>query len=108
MDVEIESTLTNHFRFGGQELVLGNKSPGELLRGAHMIEHEYNVMKALGTADVPVPECLTLFEDESVCGTPFYNMRYIHGRVFKNAALNEVPKDQRKEIYLGKFSREIG
>ena len=107
MDVEIESTLTNHFRFGGQELVLGNKSPGELLRGAHMIEHEYNVMKALGTAGVPVPECLALCEDESVCGTPFYIMRYIHGRVFKNAALNEVPKDQRKEIYLGMFSREI-
>ena len=59
-----------------------------------MIEREYQVMKALGTAGVPVPECLALCEDESVCGTPFYIMRYIHGRVFKNAALNEVPKDQ--------------
>ena len=49
-----------------------------------MIEREYQVMKALGTTGVPVPEC------ESVCGKPFYIIRYIHGRVFKNAALNEV------------------
>ena len=79
--------MTNHLRFGGQELVLRKKPPGKLLRGAHMIEREYQVMKALGTAGVPVPECLALCEDESVCGTPFYIMRYIHGRVLKNATL---------------------
>ena len=130
--------MTNHLRFGGQELVLRKKPPGKLLRGAHMIEREYQVMKALGTAGqgsphrlvllfapyqpalgptgsgawipasgVPVPECLALCEDESVCGTPFYIMRYIHGRVFKNAALAEVPKEQRKEIYLGMFLYKI-
>ena len=98
---------TYHLRFGGQELVLRKKPPGRLLRGAHMIEREYQVMKALGTAGVPVPECLALCEDESVCGTPFYIMRYIHGRVFKNAALNEVPKEQRKEIYLGRFHLRV-
>ena len=97
---------TDHLRFGGEELVLRKKPPGKLLRGAHMIEREYQVMKALGTAGVPVPECLALCEDESVCGTPFYIMRYIHGRVFKNAALNEVPKEQRKEIYLGMVPSE--
>jgi len=95
-----QSNPTYYVRFGGEELVLRKKPPGKLLRGAHMIEREYRVMKALGTAGVPVPECLALCEDESVCGTPFYIMRYIHGRVFKNAALSEVPKEQRKEIYL--------
>ena len=90
--------MTNYLRFGGQELVLRKKPPGKLLRGAHMIEREYQVMKALGTAGVPGQECLALCEDESVCGTPFYVnyiMGYIHGLVFKNATLNEVLNEQR-------------
>ena len=68
------------------------KPPGNLLRGAHMIEREYQVMKALNEAGVPTPEILGLCEDSSICGTPFYIMKYIHGRVFKTAALTGVPK----------------
>lgn len=43
---------------------------------------------------------MDLCEDESICGTPFYIMKYIHGRVFKTAHLPDVPKEQRKEIYF--------
>ena len=27
-------------------------------------------------------------------------MKYVHGRIFKTAALTEVPREQRKEIYF--------
>ena len=95
-----QSNPTYYIRFGNEELVLRKKPPGKLLRGAHMVEREAKVMKALGEAGVPMPEILDLVESNEVCGTPFYVMRYIHGRVFKTAHLSEVPKDQRKEIYF--------
>ena len=40
-----QSNPTYYIRFGGQELVLRKKPPGKLLRGAHMIEREAQVMK---------------------------------------------------------------
>ena len=96
-----QSNPTYYIRFGGEELVLRKKPPGKLLRGAHMVEREAKVMKALGEAGVPMPEILDLVEsNDEICGTPFYIMRYIHGRVFKTAHLSEVPKEQRKEIYF--------
>ena len=64
-----------------------------------MVEREYQVMKALGDAGVPVPKMLFLHEDTDVVGTPFYVMEYIRGRIFKDAGLKEVPKNQRKDVY---------
>ena len=40
-----QSNPTYYIRFPGQELVLRKKPPGKLLRGAHMIEREAQVMK---------------------------------------------------------------
>ena len=95
-----QSNPTYYIRFGGEELVLRKKPPGKLLRGAHMVEREAQVMKALGDAGVPVPEIMDLVESDEICGTPFYIMKYIHGRVFKTSHLPDVPKEQRKEIYF--------
>ena len=95
-----QSNPTYYVRFGGEQLVLRKKPPGKLLRGAHMIEREYQVMKALNEAGVPTPEILGLCEDSSICGTPFYIMKYIHGRVFKTAALTGVPKAERKAGFI--------
>ena len=94
-----QSNPTYYIKYGDVELVLRKKPAGKLLRGAHMIEREYTVMKALGDAGVPVPEMLYLSEDSEVCGTPFYVMKYIQGRIFKDGGLKDAPKEDRKEIY---------
>ena len=37
---------------------------GKLLKGAHQVEREYRVMKALAATPVPVPPVYELCEDE--------------------------------------------
>ncbi|HVH37376.1 MAG TPA: phosphotransferase family protein, partial [Sphingomicrobium sp.] len=61
--------------------VLRRKPPGKLLPGAHAVEREYKVLKALGTQGFPVPRVYALCDDESVIGTPFYVMDMVPGRV---------------------------
>ncbi|KNC81091.1 hypothetical protein SARC_06571 [Sphaeroforma arctica JP610] len=81
------------------EFVLRKKPPGKLLKGAHAIEREYQIMTALRKKGVPLPETLGLCEDDSVIGTPFYMMRYVPGRVFVDPALPGMSPKDRKEIY---------
>ena len=45
-------------------MVLRKKPPGKLLPSAHAVEREYQVMKAIGAAGVPVPNLLALCEDD--------------------------------------------
>ena len=59
-----QSNPTYYVNFGGEEIVLRKKPAGKLLRGAHMIEREYQVMKALHSANVPVPEMIALCDDQ--------------------------------------------
>lgn len=94
-----QSNPTYFVRFGGRDLVLRKKPPGKLLPMAHMVEREYEVMKALGTAGVPVPPVLALCEDNSVMGTPFYVMEYVKGRVFEDPTLPGMSADERRDIY---------
>lgn len=82
-----------------KKYVLRKKPPGELLRGAHMIEREYRVFAALQGSDVPVPRVYLLCEDDAVVGTPFYVMEYIDGRVFQDPSLPGVEATERGKIY---------
>ncbi|XP_018413825.1 PREDICTED: acyl-CoA dehydrogenase family member 10 isoform X1 [Nanorana parkeri] len=94
-----QSNPTYYVRFNGKQLVLRKKPPGKLLPAAHAIEREYRVLKALGEAGVPVPKVLSLCEDSSIIGTPFYMMEYCAGRIFKDPALPELDSKQRQAIY---------
>lgn len=58
-----QSNPTYFVGYGDRELVLRKKPPGKLLPSAHMVEREYQVMKALGEHGVPVPNLLALCED---------------------------------------------
>jgi aminoglycoside phosphotransferase (APT) family kinase protein len=79
--------------------VLRRKPPGKLLKSAHMIEREFRVMKALENTGFPAPRALTLCEDDSVIGTPFYLMSYVDGRIFWDPALPDLPRADRAPIY---------
>ena len=95
-----QSNPTYYVSYAGKELVLRKKPPGKLLPSAHAIEREYRVMKAMESAGVPIPPLYSLCEDSSIIGTPFYLMEYVSGRLFKNPSLQELPLEQRKDIYF--------
>ncbi|MGO4389649.1 phosphotransferase [Microvirga sp. 2YAF29] len=79
--------------------VLRRKPPGVLLRSAHAIEREYQVMSALDGSDVPVPKARLLCEDPSIIGTPFFVMDFLQGRIFWDPALVEIPKEKRADYF---------
>jgi aminoglycoside phosphotransferase (APT) family kinase protein len=80
--------------------VLRKKPPGKLLsKTAHRVDREYQVIRALGDTNVPVPEALCLCEDDSVIGTPFYIMEFLDGRHFTDPAMPGVSAAERNALY---------
>ncbi|WP_289145124.1 phosphotransferase [uncultured Sphingobium sp.] len=65
--------------------VLRRKPPGKLIKGAHAIEREAQVLTGLGKAGFPVAHIYGLCTDETVIGTWFYVMEMIEGRIFWDA-----------------------
>ena len=64
--------------------VLRKQPKGNLLRGAHDMQREYEICRHLATASkVPVPKCLLYCDDLTVCGQKFYVMRYMDGRIVR-------------------------
>jgi acyl-CoA dehydrogenase family protein 10 len=94
-----QSNPTYSIVYAGRTLVLRKKPPGKLLPSAHAVDREYQVMKALSTQGVPVPNVLCFCDDDSVIGTPFYIMEYINGRVFKDPLLPGLSPLERRDIY---------
>lgn len=82
-----------------KKYVLRRKPPGKLLPSAHAVDREYKVMTALGTQDFPVPKTYALCEDDSVIGTAFFIMDFVEGRIFWDANLPEVAKEDRAPLY---------
>lgn len=95
-----QSNPTYFVFYSGRRLVLRKKPPGKLLPSAHAVDREFKVMSAMAKGGVPVPNMISLCEDESVLGTPFYLMDYIKGRVFKDTRLSEVPFEHRRTIKM--------
>jgi acyl-CoA dehydrogenase family protein 10 len=95
-----QSNPTYHVtRESGHELVLRKKPPGKILKGAHAVEREFVVIKALDAASFPVAKAHLLCEDEAIIGTPFYLMDYSDGRLFKNPHLPGLSGAERAAIY---------
>lgn len=83
----------------GRKYVLRKQPPGELIRGAHAVDREFRVMRALGNAGYEVPGMHTLCLDEGVIGTMFYVMDFIQGRIVDNGLL-KLPVEQRKPAMM--------
>lgn len=80
--------------------VLRKKPPGELLPGAHKVDREYQVQRALFSAGFPVPQPLLHCTDPEVIGTEFYIMEHIKGRIFRDPRLPEVTAAERTALYV--------
>jgi aminoglycoside phosphotransferase (APT) family kinase protein len=96
----------------GQRYILRKKPPGKLVsKTAHAVEREYRIIKAIGQYNdslankrndaraVPVPDVYCLCEDVSVLGTPFYIMQFVEGRIFTDARMLSLPKEQRRQCW---------
>lgn len=80
--------------------VLRKKPPGELLPGAHKVDREYRVQKALFSAGFPVPKPLLHCTDTDVIGTEFYLMEHVKGRIFRDLRLPGVSAAERAALYV--------
>jgi aminoglycoside phosphotransferase (APT) family kinase protein len=79
--------------------VLRRKPPGTLLPGAHAVDREARVIRAVESTGFPVPHVHGLCTDDDVIGTWFYVMDMVDGRIFWNAALPDETPAGRAAIY---------
>ena len=95
-----QSNPTYRIDTPGRRYVLRRKPPGQLLASAHAVDREFRVQQALGrVAGFPVAPVHVYCEDPDIIGTPFYVMDLVEGRVFWDATLPEVPREQRRRYY---------
>jgi len=83
----------------GAELRAQAQATGVLLKGAHAVEREFQVMHALRKTGFPVPHVYALCDDDTVVGTPFYVMEYIAGRIFWNVTFPQVSREARPKYF---------
>lgn len=95
-----QSNPTYFVTHTGRRMVLRKPPRGPILQGAHAIDREYRVMRALGPAGVPVPAMILHHDDPEPLGTPFYLMERVEGRVFETAAMPGVGPAERRALFL--------
>ncbi|KAI9028436.1 kinase-like domain-containing protein, partial [Hyaloraphidium curvatum] len=84
----------------GTRYVCRRKPAGKLAFGAHQIDREFRVQKAVGAQGFPVPKVLCYCKDTDVIGVEFYVMLYTEGRVLGHDGIHKVPPKDRKEAYI--------
>jgi aminoglycoside phosphotransferase (APT) family kinase protein len=94
-----KSNLTYRLSDGSHEWVLRRPPLGHVLATAHDMAREYRVMAALAPTPVPVPAMVTLCEDTSVIGAPFYVMKYVEGSILQRTSdTAHLADDQRRAL----------
>ncbi|SPH17200.1 Putative aminoglycoside phosphotransferase [Defluviimonas aquaemixtae] len=96
-----QSNPTYFVTHGTRRMVLRKQPDGPILPGAHAIDREFRVLRALLPTDVPVPRPILFHDDPDLIGTPFYLMERVEGRVFGYCALPEVPVVERRALWMG-------
>ncbi len=94
-----QSNPTYRITTANGRYVLRRKPPGAILKGAHAIEREAQVLQALAKTDVPVARVYNLCNDPAVIGSPFYVMAMVEGRIFWDASIPGVSPDERAALF---------
>ena len=95
-----QSNPTYLIQYNNINCVLRKKPPGKILRGAHSIEREAEVLQALSRCGYPSPRCIHVCHDNSIIGTSFYIMGVVDGVIYKNPRLPTLRNSDRKNIYI--------
>ncbi len=82
----------------GEPMVLRKQPPGKILRGAHAVDREAQVMSALHGV-VPVPTVVHFESDASVLGTPFFLYRYVDGIHIPDSEASSLTEAQRSSAF---------
>src|ERR1019366_2312198 len=91
-----KSNLTYRLTYGSHDWVLRRPPLGHVLATAHDMAREYRVMSALAPTPVPVPAMVTLCEDPSVIGAPFYVMEYVEGWILRRTRDTDQLSDRQR------------
>ncbi len=84
----------------GKRLALRRKTPDVLLKSAHAIDREYQVITALSDhTDVPVAHSHALCTDEAIIGAWFYITDYVDRRIFWDAAIPDITGKERAALF---------
>jgi aminoglycoside phosphotransferase (APT) family kinase protein len=94
-----QSNPTYRLTTPARRYVLRRKPFGQILKGAHAIEREAEVLTGLARADFPVARVYGLCTDEAVIGAWFYVMEMVEGRIFWDAALPEIATAERPAYF---------
>jgi aminoglycoside phosphotransferase (APT) family kinase protein len=80
--------------------VLRSQPAGKLLKSAHAVDREYQVLDALKDSNVPVSKVFHLCTDVSITGAMFYLMQFCDGNVYWSASLAEIETNElRTQMY---------
>ncbi len=83
----------------GRSYVMRRKPPGPLVKGAHAVEREAEIVGRLGAMGFAVPHIHALCTDDSVIGSWFYVMELVEGRIFWKAEFEGVPNMARPAYF---------
>ncbi len=75
--------------------VLRRKPIGKLLQGAHAVDREARVMRAMESVGLPVPHVFALCTDDSIIGSWFYVMDLVDGRIFWDGGFGDLDAAER-------------
>jgi len=79
--------------------VLRRKPPGQLLKGAHAVEREAQVLQALERCEFPVAHVHALCTDDAVIGSWFYVMDCVEGRILWDVAFPQMSASERPAYF---------
>jgi len=79
--------------------VLRRKPPGQLLKGAHAVEREAQVLQALERCEFPVAHVRALCTDDAVIGSWFYVMDCVEGRILWDVAFPQMSAEERPAYF---------
>lgn len=85
--------------FKKEKFVLRKKPKGKLLKNAHLIDREYNIISNLYQIDFPVPKAVLYCHNNEIIGEEFYIMEFVNGRIFRDFRLRKFCPKTRFEIY---------
>jgi aminoglycoside phosphotransferase (APT) family kinase protein len=94
-----QSNPTYRLTSSSGDYVLRRKPPGKLLPGAHAVDREFRVLRALAGSVVPVATPLAWCDDDAVIGSSFYVMDYVPGRIFLDPRLPGIASAERAEMF---------
>jgi len=79
--------------------VMRRKPPGTTLKGAHAVDREARVLRALEPTGFSVPHVYGLCTDDRIIGTWFYVMDYVTGRNLWDATFPQVERGERPRYF---------